>query len=274
MQPSVAGALVAADLTVGVEVTNWGASPAAVGILSGRISRKDGSIVAEFSQPYSLAGGVTALLTFSALGFPQLSLAAADLWWPWQMGSPTQHVLTLNVTVTSPSGKAIPSDSLTTLVGLRQSAAEIDAAGHLQYAINGFRFLIRGAGWSPDVFLRDGSPGGVAWTASALAYTRDMGLNTIRLEVRFSAGGGCIREPNAGLLHTLSPALTLPTRALPLSLYRARASPSHSTPRQTSSVSSSCPAGAAATRGSTGTCGDRSSTTSQVRRMGVLVGGW
>ena len=183
--PAAAGDPTPADLSVGVELTNWGTAPAS-GVLSGALFVEGGSgaPVASFSQPFALAGGgATALVTFDAAAFPQLSLPHASLWWPWQMGPPTLHTLAFNVTLSGSSGGA-PSDSLAASVGLRQSTAALDASGHLQYALNGFPILIRGAGWSPDEFLRDGSAAGVAATATALAYTRDMGLNTIRLEVR------------------------------------------------------------------------------------------
>lgn len=179
-RPVAAGAPAPADLSVGVELTNWGAAPAS-GVLSGALFREGGGPLpwAAFAQPFTLPGGATALVAFNATSFPQLRLENALLWWPWQMGPPTLHTLTFNVTL---AGGAL-SDGLAARAGLRQSTAALDASGHLQYAINGFPLLIRGAGWSPDEFLRDGSPAGAAWTASALAYTRDMGLNTIRLEV-------------------------------------------------------------------------------------------
>jgi len=112
---------------------------------------------------------------------PQLRLENALLWRQWRNGPPTLHALTFDVALAGggalrrpgcPRGPAAVRVRLWTPPGASRGVA-----------LNGFPLLIRGAGWSPDEFLPDSSPAGAAWTASALAYTRDMGLNTIRLEV-------------------------------------------------------------------------------------------
>jgi exo-1,4-beta-D-glucosaminidase len=58
--------------------------------------------------------------------------------------------------------------------------SKLTDSGHRLFKINGRKLLIRGAAWAPDMFLR--------WSPERLdadlAYVRDMGLNTIRLEGR------------------------------------------------------------------------------------------
>jgi exo-1,4-beta-D-glucosaminidase len=64
--------------------------------------------------------------------------------------------------------------------GIREVTSKLTDSGHRLFKINGRKLLIRGAAWAPDMFLR--------WSPERLdadlAYVRDMGLNTIRLEGR------------------------------------------------------------------------------------------
>ena len=50
--------------------------------------------------------------------------------------------------------------------------------GYRQFVINGRPFVVRGGGWSQDMFLRY-SPANIA---DQLAYVKDLGLNAIRFE--------------------------------------------------------------------------------------------
>jgi len=58
--------------------------------------------------------------------------------------------------------------------------SELTDKGHRLFKINGRKLLIRGAAWAPDLLFR--------WSSERLdadlAYVRDMGMNTIRLEGR------------------------------------------------------------------------------------------
>ena len=62
----------------------------------------------------------------------------------------------------------------------RWQASELTEKGHRLFKINGKKILIRGAAWAPDMFLRPMSKK----LDADLAYVRDMGMNTIRLEGR------------------------------------------------------------------------------------------
>jgi exo-1,4-beta-D-glucosaminidase len=62
--------------------------------------------------------------------------------------------------------------------GVRTSEASLDEWGNRQFHINGKHVLIRGGGWSPDIFLRE-QPKRLR---QELEMVRDMGLNAIRLE--------------------------------------------------------------------------------------------
>jgi len=72
------------------------------------------------------------------------------------------------------------SDSATVTFGIRQVTSELTDKGYRLFKINGRRFLIRGAAWAPDMFLRPMS----RKLDADLRYVKHMGLNTVRLEGR------------------------------------------------------------------------------------------
>jgi exo-1,4-beta-D-glucosaminidase len=110
--------------------------------------------------------------THSQLNVPNVS---EDLWWPWQMGSPTMSEFTAAFTL---KGGASPSDALNVSIGLRQVSQRLDHNGNLAMMINNGKLLIRGGGWAPDLLQRMSA----ARHAQELALVRHLGLNTIRLE--------------------------------------------------------------------------------------------
>ena len=120
------------------------------------------------SQTVSLAARETKTLTF-----PQVTLANPQVWWPAGMGSQPLYDLDLTASV---SGGV--SDTVQERFGIRDVKAPLDASGHRRYSINGRPLLIRGGGWSPDLFLRWDPK----YVEDKLRYTVDLGLNAIRLE--------------------------------------------------------------------------------------------
>lgn len=156
-----------ADLTVEAEVHNAARTKSA-GILSGRI----GQIV--FEKRVTLDPGESRTERFTPGEFRQLEIAHPGLWWPAQMGAPKLHELSLQfVTDTKDL-----SDSATIRFGIREVTSEVDGRGHRLFRVNGERILIRGAGWAPDMLLRE-SPERLR---TEFRYIRDLNLNTIRLE--------------------------------------------------------------------------------------------
>jgi exo-1,4-beta-D-glucosaminidase len=125
------------------------------------------------SQTVELAAGEVRIVRFAPEQFPQLKLPHPKLWWPYQMGEPYLYTAKFSVE----EAKEI-SDSATMHFGIREVTSELTPSGGRLFKVNGKRVLIRGAAWAPDMMLR--------WSSKKLdadlAYTRDMGLNTIRLE--------------------------------------------------------------------------------------------
>ena len=91
------------------------------------------------------------------------------LWWPYQMGKQTMHTLTIK----------FKYYNFTKELGLKQVESEYDPVKKIStYKINNKKILLKGAGWTPDLFLRQ-SPENYY---THIKYVRDMGLNVIRLE--------------------------------------------------------------------------------------------
>src|SRR6266849_4277379 len=125
------------------------------------------------SQPVELAANETKLVRFTPEQFAQLKVAAPRLWWPYQMGEPFLYTTKFRVEL----GKEI-SDTASVTFGIREVTSELTDRGHRLFKVNGKPVLIRGAAWAPDMLYR--------WNSSRLdadlAYVKEMGLNTIRLE--------------------------------------------------------------------------------------------
>jgi exo-1,4-beta-D-glucosaminidase len=125
------------------------------------------------SQPVTLGPNETKIVAFDADKFPQLKLTHPHLWWPYQMGEPYLYNAKFTVIVADK-----PSASASFKFGIREVTSELTEQGYRLFKINSKRVLIRGAAWAPDMLLR--------WSSSKLdadlAYTKHMGLNTVRLE--------------------------------------------------------------------------------------------
>ena len=109
--------------------------------------------------------------------FPQLAIANPKLWWPAQYGEPVLHDLELELVVDGAT-----SDRASARFGIREFTSELLPSG-LVYKVNGRKILIRGAGWSSDLMLRYSTER----YEQEIAYVKDMGLNTIRLEGKLEA---------------------------------------------------------------------------------------
>jgi exo-1,4-beta-D-glucosaminidase len=157
-----------AELTISAEVRNVSNEPVK-GLLRAEL---DGI---ELKQPVQLAGGESKIVKFTPDKFGKLKLKHPRLWWPYQMGTPHLYTTKLSFEI----GKQV-SDSTSVTFGIREVTSELTDKGHRLFTINGRKVLIRGAAWAPDLLFR--------WSSERLdtdlAYVRDMGMNTIRLEGR------------------------------------------------------------------------------------------
>src|SRR5713226_6353886 len=157
-----------AELTISGEVRNVSNVPVK-GVLRAEV---DGT---ELQQPVELGGGESKTVKFAPQQFAQLKLAHPRLWWPYQLGTPYLYTAELSFEI----GKQV-SDAASVTFGIREVTSGLTDKGHRLFKVNGRKVLIRGAAWAPDLLFR--------WSSEKLdadlAYVRDMGLNTIRLEGR------------------------------------------------------------------------------------------
>ncbi|HJU07268.1 MAG TPA: glycoside hydrolase family 2 [Rhodanobacteraceae bacterium] len=124
-------------------------------------------------QKVHLEAGQTQTVSFSSRTNPALELDHPKVWWPIGMGDHPLYDLKLAASV-----DGADSDRVATTFGIRSATSKLTKQGYIQFFINGKPVLIRGAGWAPDMFLRQ-LPGRME---AEFSYIRNLGLNTIRSE--------------------------------------------------------------------------------------------
>src|SRR6267143_3966806 len=157
-----------AELTISGEVRNV-SNEAVKGVLRAEVED------IELQQTVELSGGESKTVKFAPEQFAKLKLAHPHLWWPYQMRTPHLYTAKLSFEI----GKQV-SDAANVTFGIREVTSELTEKKHLLFKINGRKLLIRGAAWAPELLFRWSS----ARLDADLAYVRDMGMNTIRLEGR------------------------------------------------------------------------------------------
>ncbi|MFK0232646.1 glycoside hydrolase family 2 protein [Streptomyces vinaceus] len=160
--------LASAGLTVKAKVRNETA-----GAVTAAVSGAVGPGIT-FGRDVPLGPHETKTVAFTPADTPQLRLDRPRVWWPAGMGAQELYELDLSVAV---SGAGV-SDRARHGFGVRSVRAPLNKDGARQYSVNGRPLLVRGAGWSPDELLRWDT----TYTEDRLAYARDLGLNTLRLE--------------------------------------------------------------------------------------------
>ena len=124
-------------------------------------------------QTVHLAAGQTQVVSFSSSNTPGLALEHPKIWWPIGMGEHPLYQLALTAAVDGAT-----SDRATATFGIRSVSSNLTKQGYRQFVINGKPLLIRGAGWAPDMFLRDDP----ARMEAEFGYVANLGLNAIRSE--------------------------------------------------------------------------------------------
>ena len=155
-----------AQLTVTAQVKN-GTDRPVKGKLKGRIENID------FDQDVELGPNESKDVTFTPDKFSQLVVSNPRLWWPAQMGKPELYKLSMEFDLNNSA-----SDQSSTQFGIREVTSDFNSVGGRAFHINGKNILIRGAGWTPDMMLRESS----RRLHDEIRYVKDMGLNTVRLE--------------------------------------------------------------------------------------------
>jgi len=158
--------LARAALTVKVEARNLDAAAhdaTITGVVAGISLRRT----------IHLAPGEAQTVLFSPKTDPALDLRHPQVWWPVGMGAHPLYRLEMNAAVDGAT-----SDQANATFGIRTVSSHLTQQGYIQFVINGKPLLIRGAGWAPDMFLRDDPKR----MEAEFSYILNLGLNTIRSE--------------------------------------------------------------------------------------------
>lgn len=129
-----------------------------------------------FEKEVKLTANETKTVTFAANDFAQLNIENPKIWWPWQYGAQNMNNIELWVEYDNKT-----SDKLSEKFGIRQITSELINANSRVFMVNGKRIMLRGAAWSPDIFLRR-SPEN---QEQHIKLARDMNMNIIRTEGKF-----------------------------------------------------------------------------------------
>jgi exo-1,4-beta-D-glucosaminidase len=160
-----------AHLTVRAELQNASTTPVK-GTLRGRILGAAAPI--EFREGLELKAGERRAIAITPDSAASLDVESPRLWWPYQMGEPYLHKLTLEFV----PEKGSPSDKQTIAFGIVETDSELTPDGFRLFKVNGKPVLVRGGGWTPDMMLRINQ----SRREAEFRYVKEMGLNTIRLE--------------------------------------------------------------------------------------------
>jgi exo-1,4-beta-D-glucosaminidase len=120
-----------------------------------------------------LAPAQTQAVSFSPKTEAGLDLVHPKVWWPIGMGAHPLYSLEMAAAVDGAT-----SDRASAMFGVRSVSSHLTPQGYRQFVINGKPVLIRGAGWAPDMFLRDDPER----MRAEFSYIRNLGLNSIRSE--------------------------------------------------------------------------------------------
>jgi exo-1,4-beta-D-glucosaminidase len=178
-----------AHLTVRAQLQNSSASPVK-GLLKGKITGAANSI--EFSQTIELAANETREVAVSSENAPSLNLENPHLWWPYQMGEPYLHHLSLEFV----PEHGVVSDEQSFAFGIVETDSELTPEGYRLFKVNGKPVLVRGAGWTSDMMLRIDQ----SRREAEFRYVKEMGMNTIRLEGKLEDDSFFERADRDGIL--------------------------------------------------------------------------
>ena len=149
-------------LTVSSYVTNHSDQP-----VTGTLCATIGS--QQFATPVTLAAHEQRLVRVVS----DALFLHPRLWWCHNMGKPELYDLHVEFYQNDRC-----SDAEDLRFGIRQIESFLTPEGHRSFKLNGKPVLLRGAGWTDDIYLRD-TP---ATNRLQLQYVRHMNMNTVRFE--------------------------------------------------------------------------------------------
>jgi exo-1,4-beta-D-glucosaminidase len=149
------------------------------------------------SQNVTVPAASTQTVSFTPSQYPALTITSPQVWWPYQMGGQPLYTLATSV---SQNGTVLNSTSET--FGIRNVTSSLvgsstaEPSGTRAFKINGVPIVVRGGGFSPNIFLHYSA----ADIARQVALMKNMGVNTIRLEGHIMPADFFQQMDQAGML--------------------------------------------------------------------------
>jgi len=189
--------LASSALTVKADITNFSGAAAQGRFNAAIVAPGHHAPTVMVSRPVTVPAHATQTVTLTPAGYPALRITRPQAWWPYQMGSQPLYTL---VTWIAQGGQMLNSTHeqfgirtvTSTLVGKSPKAP----AGARVFAVNGRRFVVRGGGFSPNLFLHYSA----ADTARQVVLLRNLGVNTLRLEGHLMPDNFFAQMDRAGIL--------------------------------------------------------------------------
>jgi exo-1,4-beta-D-glucosaminidase len=175
---SDAANLSSAALTVKTDVTNYTAS-AQTATVTATITPPGAGTPINVSQSVSVPANSTQTVSFAPASFPSLTITSPQVWWPYQLGSSPLYTLGVSVAQgTTTYNSTSETFGIRTVTSSLVGSNTAEPSGARAFSFNGVPIVIRGGGWSPNLFLHYSA----ADTAKQIAIMKNMGVNAIRLE--------------------------------------------------------------------------------------------
>jgi exo-1,4-beta-D-glucosaminidase len=175
---SDAADLSSAALTVKTDVTNYTTANQNATVTATITPPGTGTPIT-VTQGVTVPASTTQTVTFTPASFPALTITSPQVWWPYQLGAQPLYTLTVGVAQgTTSYNTTTETFGIRTVTSSLVGSNAIEPSGARAFKINGVPIVIRGGGWSPNLFLHYSA----ADTATQIALMKNMGVNAIRLE--------------------------------------------------------------------------------------------
>lgn len=157
--------LSSADLEIKVSVRNVTQSPVEGNL---RISYEGGECIV----PVSLGAAESKVLCLGPADCAAFHIDNPRIWWTWDLGTPELYEMAASFEAegTVNAGRNVK-------FGVRSITSKVND-NHLQFYLNGRPVLIKGAGWTDELLLRDTHESNTLQAE----YVKDMNMNCIRFE--------------------------------------------------------------------------------------------
>ena len=161
-----------ADLTVRVTLCNKEDKPVSATI---ELDLKDLTKEEGFFDIVNVAlgAGETKEFTLTPKEAQNLHLDNPSVWWSWDLGEPNLYGLNVKVRADD-----VVSDAKDVTFGIRKIESRLTGDNYRQFTLNGKDILLKGAGWTDDIFMLD-TPESIERQVRSVM---DMNLNLIRFE--------------------------------------------------------------------------------------------